>query len=61
MSGDVKDFTLEELREKDKTVACVECFAEVGEACRDVPWTHFSRRLRWLIAERRPDLVEPKS
>lgn len=51
----------DELRRRDLLVACTECGAEVGERCSIEPLRHFSRRLRWLVEERRPDLIPPKS
>ena len=51
------EHTSEELERKDLTVACIECQAEVGQPCSVAPLRHFSRRLRWLVAERRPDLL----
>jgi hypothetical protein len=72
MSNVPKAYSSEELRAKDLSIPCVECHAEVGEECHGTApsttpefegkrQTHFGRRLRWLFAERRPDLLEDPS
>jgi hypothetical protein len=54
--------TLAELSEKDLENPCPQCFASPGEWCPTLnKHVHFARRLKWLLAMRRPDLVEPPS
>jgi hypothetical protein len=55
--------TYADLHAKDLKVACTRCYAEVGEECRELDdgIVHFSRRLYWIVRERRPDLLEENS
>jgi len=52
----------EERRNNDRSIPCPECFAETGKDC-DTPsgLVHLGRRIKRLMIERRPDLLEPVS
>lgn len=54
-------FHAEEIRRRDLLGPCTECLAAIGQPCTIEPLRHFCRRLRWLVEERRPDLMPPKS
>lgn len=62
--------TPEEVYAKDLSVGCRVCDAEPLMPCTEAgvglkgptgnPVVHLTRRLQWLVAENRPDLMPPK-